>query len=116
MLSINSKNNEQIIKYYKNEEVCIIFPQPRYFFNKINKVFVADRIIEVRKQRTTVLAIGFPTDKRGSCASWLTINFEIFDLRSVSRTLYACEQWPPTPEHYIYSSIQSMYVRMYTCV
>lgn len=48
----------------------------------------------------------FPRTKRAR-ASRLTINFEIFDLRSVSRAfqLYACEQWPPTPEYYIYSPI-----------
>lgn len=83
------------------------------FFNKTNIIFVANGTIEVRKLRTEFAAIGLPTDERRSCASRLTINFEIFDLRSVSCTLYACEQCPPTPEHYIYSSIQPMYVRMY---
>lgn len=45
----------------------------------------------------------------------LTINFEIFDLRSVSRAfqLYACEQWPPTPGHYIYSPVHPVRVRAY---
>jgi len=50
--------------------------------------------------------MGFPTDERAR-ASRLTINFEIFDLRLISRAFqfYACEQWPPTPKHYIYSTI-----------
>lgn len=63
----------------------------------------------------------FPRAKRAH-ASRLTINFEIFDLRSVSRAfqLYACEQWPPTPKHYIYSPIYLVNacthpLRIYVC-
>lgn len=41
---------------------------------------------------------GLPTGE-GTYLAVPTINFEIFDLRSVSLAfrVYACEQWPPTP-------------------